>query len=109
MSKLLFSGNKPAEAVPAISGDTGAARPGVWSRLRHPWLAAGFGVILLGAACGWLLWSSRPYHGFGEIFPRPRPAYDFNLTDQDGQPFRFDRLRGRVVLLTFGFTHCPNV
>lgn len=108
MSKLLFSGNRPGTAVPGSSGGTGAAPPAVRSRFLRRWRAAGLGVFLLGAACAWLLWG-RPYHGFGEIFPQPRPAYDFNLTDQDGQPFRFDRLRGQVVLLTFGFTHCPNV
>jgi len=37
-----------------------------------------------------------------------RPADDFKLTDQDGQPFRLSRLRGRAVLLFFGYTHCPD-
>ena len=34
---------------------------------------------------------------------------DFTLTDQFGDPFRLTDLRGRYVLLTFGYTSCPDV
>lgn len=33
---------------------------------------------------------------------------DFELIDYDGQPFHFSSLRGRPVLLFFGYTHCPD-
>jgi protein SCO1/2 len=33
---------------------------------------------------------------------------DFELVDHDGAPFRLSSLRGRPVLLFFGFTHCPD-
>lgn len=33
---------------------------------------------------------------------------NFTLTDQDGRPFRLSGLRGRVVLLFFGYTSCPD-
>lgn len=36
------------------------------------------------------------------------PANDFALTDQDGKPFRLSQLRGKIVLLFFGYTHCPD-
>jgi protein SCO1/2 len=36
------------------------------------------------------------------------PAPDFDLVDQDGQPFRSADLRGVVVVLDFIFTHCPG-
>jgi protein SCO1/2 len=36
-------------------------------------------------------------------------ARDFSLTNQDGKPMRLSSLRGDAVLMTFGFTHCPNV
>jgi protein SCO1/2 len=39
----------------------------------------------------------------------PKPVADFALTDQDGRPFDFSRLRGRPALVFFGFTHCPDV
>ncbi len=34
---------------------------------------------------------------------------DFALTGTDGRPFRLSSLRGRVVLLFFGYTACPDV
>lgn len=35
-------------------------------------------------------------------------AADFRLTDQDGRPFRLSQLRGKLVLLFFGYTSCPD-
>lgn len=40
------------------------------------------------------------------------PAIDapaFELTDAQGKPRRLRDLRGRFVLLTFGFTNCPDI
>ena len=34
---------------------------------------------------------------------------DFTLRDQHGQPFRLSAQRGRVVLLFFGYTYCPDI
>jgi protein SCO1/2 len=34
---------------------------------------------------------------------------DFTLTDQDGKPFELSSLRGKVVLIFFGYTACPDV
>jgi protein SCO1 len=34
---------------------------------------------------------------------------DFKLTDQDGQPFRFAASKGKIVLINFIFTTCPDV
>jgi len=33
---------------------------------------------------------------------------DFTLTDHDGQPFELASLRGRAVLVFFGYTFCPD-
>ncbi len=37
------------------------------------------------------------------------PAPDFALTDQYGKQISLSGLRGRVVVLTFLYTHCPDV
>jgi protein SCO1/2 len=37
------------------------------------------------------------------------PVRDFSLTDQTGRPFEFRQLKGKVVLLAFGYTTCPDV
>jgi len=34
---------------------------------------------------------------------------DFTLTDQEGKSFNTTSLRGKYVLVFFGFTHCPDV
>ncbi len=37
------------------------------------------------------------------------PTTDFALTDQHNQPFTLSEHQGKVVLLFFGFTYCPDV
>ena len=37
-----------------------------------------------------------------------QPANDFALTDQNDKPFHLSQLRGKVVFLFFGYTHCPD-
>lgn len=36
-------------------------------------------------------------------------APDFALLDQDGRPFRLESARGKIVMLTFIYTACPDV
>jgi protein SCO1/2 len=38
-----------------------------------------------------------------------KAVQDFKLTDQDGKPFKFSDTRGKLVLVTFIFTTCPDV
>ena len=40
---------------------------------------------------------------------RAAPTHDFTLTDQTGQRFELASLRGRVVLVFFGYSNCPDV
>ena len=42
-------------------------------------------------------------------FTAPTLAQNFTLTDQNSNPFRMSEQRGKVVLLFFGYTHCPDV
>lgn len=42
------------------------------------------------------------------VDPVPKPA--FTLDDTEGQPFQFlERTEGKLTLLFFGYTHCPDV
>jgi protein SCO1/2 len=42
-------------------------------------------------------------------FSPARAAPEIALTSADGSDFRLSALRGKVVVLEFGFTHCPAV
>ena len=42
-------------------------------------------------------------------FDPPRPAPDFALSGSNGAELRLSRFAGKVVLLAFGFTSCPEV
>jgi protein SCO1/2 len=53
--------------------------------------------------------ASDNFHYLGQRLPANTPAADFQLTDQDGNRFSLSREHGKVVVLFFGFTHCPNV
>lgn len=44
----------------------------------------------------------------GELNP-PQPTPDFTLTDQSGQKVSMADQRGKLVLLTFLYTNCPDV
>lgn len=45
----------------------------------------------------------------GSLIEPLTPAKDFLLYDQNGQAFRLSEQRGKVVLLFFGYTFCPDV
>ena len=46
---------------------------------------------------------------YGQALVPAKEAFDFHLVDQDGKAFQLSQLRGKAVLFSFGFTHCPNV
>ena len=49
-----------------------------------------------------------PFDGAIRIEP-PIDLPDITLSNQDGAPFKLSDLRGRYVLLAFGFTNCPDI
>lgn len=60
-------------------------------------------VLLILAGCG----GSYQYHGL--LLDSPKPATDFTLTDASGQPISLSDFRGKLVVLYFGYTFCPDV
>lgn len=43
-----------------------------------------------------------------EVVNPPQPAPPFRLTDQVNRPFSLSDLEGRIVILSFIYTHCPD-
>ena len=73
-------------------------------------LYLGAGVVagvLLMAAAWWIL--NRPGPFQGSLIEPALPAAEIVNLDQHGDPFRLSEQRGKVVLLAFGYTHCPDV
>jgi len=61
-------------------------------------------ALLLAAALG--ARASTP-PGVSDLVGKPAP--DFQLLDQFGKDFTLSALRGRAVVLFFGYTHCPDI
>lgn len=77
-----------------------------WVRLGLIVLAVGVVVIL----SGWLLVPRlRPYTFHGTILQSPEPALDFTLTSHTGHQVSLHDFRGKLVILYFGYTFCPDV
>ncbi len=53
--------------------------------------------------------AQRPGEMVAGAFDPPRVAPDFSLPGSDGSQVTLARYRGKVVLLTFGFTYCAAV
>jgi protein SCO1/2 len=43
------------------------------------------------------------------VFDPPRMAPDFSLPSSRDNPFTLSEQRGKILVLGFGFSHCPNV
>jgi len=52
---------------------------------------------------------ARPYQFLGSKIDPPLPASDFTLTDQNGNPYHLADYQGKIVLVFFGYTNCPDV
>lgn len=65
---------------------------------------------LLTAAIGWLSACSENRPQFSAIDVTGADyAKDFQLTDHNGQPRSLQDFRGKIVVLFFGYTQCPDV
>lgn len=60
------------------------------------------GMLLTGCGPGAEQWSTQNIRG-------AMPDLAFDLTDEHGNEVKADAFRGKVALLFFGYTHCPDV
>lgn len=75
------------------------------NRLTLPVVGLVFGLSAV-LALGLLL---RPHRFGGTVLQSPQMAYDFTLIGPENQPVSLHDLRGKVVMLFFGYTSCPDV
>jgi cytochrome oxidase Cu insertion factor (SCO1/SenC/PrrC family)/copper(I)-binding protein len=103
---------------PPVDGSHGGDNP---TGRRGGRYAAVAGLALAGAALLWIgLALKTPRSGLadtgedtgfrGGVLREPMPKPAFMLQDMHGEPFDFaERTDGRLTLLFFGFTHCPDI
>lgn len=65
--------------------------------------------ILLAALVIVLIINRRPYEFHGTIITPPLPLTDISLKTAGGELFRLSEQKGKIVLLFFGYTNCPDV
>lgn len=66
--------------------------------------------LVLAVGIIFLLWNRiRPYSFHGMVMQSPMKATDFTLPSQNGQPVSLRDFEGKIVLLYFGYTTCPDV
>ena len=58
------------------------------------------------AAAAWIITTKPSLHG--AVIDPPMQAADIRLQDYNNQDFDLGSLRGKVVLLYFGYTNCPD-
>jgi protein SCO1/2 len=75
------------------------------------YLYIGIGVVigLAVTLIAGLFFLDQNYQYQGILIDPPAPAADFELIDQNGEIYRLSEQRGKVVLIFFGYTYCPDV
>jgi len=66
-------------------------------------LSAGSGIVSAQAA------PAAPGGLVGTVISQPVAAVDFSLVDQKGATFRMSATRGKIVVLSFIYTHCADI
>ena len=77
------------------------------SPIGRRWILRSAPPLALAASLPWALRGSKPAAAGSPIPGGPRLA--LALPGTDGRPFDIADERGRVVLVYFGYTHCPDV
>lgn len=66
-------------------------------------------MALAGVLLTWALAFAAPYQLHGSEITTQVPAPQISLTRADGAAFDINALNGRIVLVFFGYTSCPDV
>jgi len=77
-------------------------------RTRFVWLGMGFLLAMVIFLIS-LVSAARPYQYHGSVIEPAAPAPEITLIDQENTLFSLDNQEGKVVLLFFGYTSCPDV
>ena len=65
-------------------------------------------LVFLAGLFGGFMWF-RPHTFHGTVIQSPEPAYDFTLNAAGGKSISLSDYQGKLVLLYFGYTFCPDI
>lgn len=68
-----------------------------------------FSLAIMAGVIGVAVWAKRAYSEPEAALPVLRLGGNFELQDDTGASRQLSEWRGRMVLLSFGFTHCPDI
>lgn len=96
---------------PAATGGFSPRQLALIAALAVVVIIAGLGLFALFSSLTAPPPPANPLDQTGEVrvIEPPRAVSDFTLTSHTGAPLSLSDLRGRAVLLYFGYTHCPDV
>jgi protein SCO1 len=91
--------------------------PPLSPRRQRFWLVGlAVGFLAVGLLVGWLgiqfatgQLSFAPHQYSGVVIQSPHPMPNFTLTNTAVEPFNLYDLRGKTIILYFGYTFCPDV
>lgn len=75
--------------------------------MKQLWPAAALLVVLVAVVSGAFL--LRPHDFTGTVIQSPQTAPAFTLTGSTGDPLNITDFRGKIVVLYFGYTFCPDI
>jgi len=75
--------------------------------MRKYWIGSGLIVLLIIIGLFSVAFA-RPYTLHGSLIQPAMTAPDFSLTNTNGQLFQLSKQKGRLTLLFFGYTNCPD-
>jgi protein SCO1/2 len=74
-----------------------------------PWMLGVLVLVIAGLGFGvWTLSQNARHEWHGAAYDPPREDIAFTLTNTDGETVSESDLEGKVVLLYFGYTFCPD-
>jgi len=73
------------------------------------WLVLAAIILGLALVAWWAVPRLAPHSFHGTLMQSPAEAHDFTLISHTGQPVSLSDFRGKVVMLYFGYTFCPDV
>jgi protein SCO1/2 len=76
---------------------------------NYAWIGIFGALLVIVLVAAFVLPNLRPYAFHGTLIESQKAAPDFTLTDQNGHSTSLSDFRGRVVVMNFGYTFCPDV